>query len=121
MYPGLWQFITGSIEGQERAIDAALRELKEETRLDPRAMWVVPYINSFYDHRRDLISLNPVFAVEVGKGEDPVISHEHQQFQWLKYEDAIHVLVWPGQREALRIVHEFFIKGKDAMHHSRIL
>ena len=120
VYPGVWQFITGSIEGEERAVEAAVRELKEETNLVPRAMWIVPYVNSFYDQGRDAISLNPVFAFEVEKGADPMISAEHEQFQWLKFEEALDLLVWPGQREALRIVHEFLIKGKDAMTHSRI-
>ena len=120
VYPGLWQFVTGSIEEGEHAAVAAKRELKEETGFEPLSMWVVPYVNSFYDNRRDAIFLDPVFAAEVEHGTEPILSAEHEEFEWLPHEKARQCLVWPGQREALRIVQEYFVQGREAARFSQI-
>ncbi len=120
VYPGLWQFVTGSIDPNETAIAAALRELNEETGLAPVGMWVVPYVNTFYDERRDVINMSPVFAVQVKSGATPRLSDEHQQFDWLIYEEGRRRLVWPGQQEGLRIVHEFIVGCKEAAKHAKI-
>ena len=49
IYPGIWQMVTGKIEGEEKAHQTALREIKEETGLLPVQLWVAPTINSFYE------------------------------------------------------------------------
>ena len=114
IYPGIWQFVTGSIEKGEKASNAALRELAEETGMKPKAFWVVPYINSFYDPGWDSVNLMPVFAAEVEPDKKPVLSAEHEEFEWLPFEKALERLVWPGQKEGMKIVHEYIVKGKQA-------
>jgi dATP pyrophosphohydrolase len=114
IYPGIWQFVTGSIEGNEKAVEAALREVSEETGLTPKAFWVVPFVNSFYDPDADAVNLSPLFAAEVEIGEKLRLSGEHSEFGWYHYEDAIKKLVWPGQREGLRIVREYILSDEKA-------
>jgi len=114
IYPGIWQFVTGSIEKGEKASNAALRELAEETGMKPKAFWVVPYINSFYDPGWDSVNLMPVFVAEVEPNKNPVLSAEHEEFEWLPLEKALERLVWPGQKEGMKIVHEYIVKGKQA-------
>jgi len=112
IYPELWQFVTGSIEGNEKAVDAAYRELEEETGLKPKAFWVVPYVNSFYDPGWDSLNFMPVFAAELHSDAAPRLSAEHDEFGWYSYDKAFQMLVWPGQREGLRIVHDYIVKGE---------
>jgi len=121
IYPGIWQFVSGSIEEGEKASFAALRELDEETAIKPSAFWVTPFVNSFYDPSWDSLNLTPLFAAQVSAGEEPKLSSEHSQWGWFLYEDALSMLPWPGQREGLRIVNEYIVKGDAAAALTRIL
>ena len=90
IYPNLWQFITGSIEENEKAADAAVRELSEETGLKPKSIWVVPYVLSFYNADWDSVNLCPFFAAEIQDSRSVQISDEHDDFGWFTYDEAIH-------------------------------
>jgi 8-oxo-dGTP pyrophosphatase MutT (NUDIX family) len=111
LYPGIWQIVTGTLHDGESALAGAGREIREEVSLVPVRFWVVPHISSFFDYRHDRISLIPFFAAEVAPGQDPVISQEHDDWIWLPFSEARERLVWPSQREGLRVVHEFIIQG----------
>jgi dATP pyrophosphohydrolase len=113
VYPNLWQFITGSIEENEKAKDAAIRELAEETGLKPKSLWIVPYVLSFYNSEWDSVNLCPFFATEVHGDSLIQLSDEHDDFGWFSYEEAIQKLVWPSWREGLKIVNEYIIANKD--------
>ena len=106
-YPDLWQMVTGSIENED-AHQTALREINEETGLTPIQFWVVPNINSFYSPERDVIVMIPVFAVLVNGKQKVIISDEHSEFKWVKKEEAIKLLAWPGQRNSVEIIYEYF-------------
>lgn len=114
IYPNIWQLISGLIEEHEKTYEAALREFAEETSLSPKKFWVVPYINSFYDPDYDAVNISPLFLVQVEDGVEPKLSREHYEWGWFLYEQALEKLVWPGQREGLRIVHEYIVGGKEA-------
>ncbi len=114
VYPGIWQYVTGSIEAGEKADEAAIRELREETDFEPIHFWCVPHINSFYDPSHDSVNLMPLFAAQVREGIPPKLSAEHAEYRWLEFTEARRRLVWPGQREGLRIVHEYFVGGEKA-------
>ncbi len=114
IYPGVWQIISGSIDGSEKAFEAALRELKEETGFVPSQFWVVPYVNMFYDHKYDAVNLSPFFAAQVLPDAEPALSDEHQLHEWLPYDAALRRLVWPGQRAGLEIVQRYIGGGEEA-------
>lgn len=113
-YADIWQLVSGVIEGNEKAVDAALRELTEETRLKPKAFWDVPFVNSFYDHVNDVINVSPLFAAQVDVGSEPKLSSEHDDYGWFTYEDAFRKLVWPGQRFGLQMVRDYIVRGQHA-------
>ena len=114
LYPGIWQIVTGTREHGETAVDAALRELSEETGTRPLAFWSVPHISALYTPGNDEIELHPMFAAQVSSGADPVLSPEHGEFGWFSLKEAIRMLVWPDQREGVGIVHDFIIRGEKA-------
>ena len=58
IYPGLWQTVTGRIEPGETALDAAIREVKEETGLTPDDIWTLPYVANFFNIRKNGVFVN---------------------------------------------------------------
>jgi dATP pyrophosphohydrolase len=113
-YPDLWQMITGSIEN-ESAYQTALREIKEETGLIPIKFWAVPNINSFYSPEKDMIIMIPVFTAMVDEKEIVTISEEHSEYKWVKKEEAIKLLAWPGQRKSVEIIYEYFTNRQSIL------
>lgn len=109
IYPGLWQMVTGTIDGEERAYQTAIREIKEETGLTPQKFWVVPNVNSFYSEKLDQICMIPVFAALVAKTNEVTISEEHSEFRWVNKDEAISMLAWPGQRTSVEIINDYFM------------
>ncbi len=120
VYPDVWQIVTGSIEQGETALQGALRELKEETGYKPQKFWVVPHINSFYSVKNDTVNHTIIFAAQVPSKTNPILSDEHYQFGWYPISTAKTMCVWPGQIQALDIVHEFITSGKNTANLSEI-
>jgi dATP pyrophosphohydrolase len=110
IYPGFWQMVSGKIMKDEIAYKTALREIKEETGLIPQKFWVAPNVNSFYYPEKDHISLLPVFAALVDYKSKVKISNEHTEFKWVKLSKAKKMLAWPGQRQSVEIIQEYFTK-----------
>ncbi len=110
IYPGLWQIVSGRIEPGEKAYEAALREVREETGLKPIGLYNTPLTNTFYFFTNDSVNLSPVFAAEVDPNEDVRLSDEHKDFRWLVKDEAISLLVWPGQKSAVGIVDEYIVR-----------
>ncbi len=109
LYPSLWQMVTGHIEAGETAVAAAKREVMEETGVVAASVAVVPYVASFYFEPDDSIHHVPVFAVEVSADTAIRLSTEHADLAWLRYEDAMRRLVFPGHREGLRILRDYML------------
>jgi 8-oxo-dGTP pyrophosphatase MutT (NUDIX family) len=112
--------VSGSVEAGETALDAARREMAEETSLAPAELWVVPHVSIFYDPAHDSVNLTPVFAARVAPGSVPVLSSEHAGHLWCDFPAAIEKLVWPGQRQALGILREYILAGGEAAGRSLI-
>ncbi|MFA6540304.1 MAG: NUDIX pyrophosphatase [Bacteroidota bacterium] len=113
VYPNTWQIVTGSMETGETAVQAALREVAEETGYDPQKIWVVPHVNTFYSAKHDTVHHTVVFAMQVPPRTNPLLSHEHSAYEWCSFERAKKMLVWPGQVRALEVVHEYIVQGKE--------
>jgi dATP pyrophosphohydrolase len=113
IYPGVWQMVTGKIRKNEKAYEAALREIKEETGLIPQRLWVVPNVNIFYSHENNYISLLPVFAAKVDAKSKIKICNEHCDWKWVTPAGAKKLLAWPGQKRSIDIITDYYLRKRN--------
>jgi len=111
-YPNIWQMVTGKISENEKAYQAAIREIKEETNLKVDKLYIVPNVNYFYNNFDDSITIIPVFAAVITSDENLKISHEHSEYEWTKIEEAKKRFAWQGQKKSIDIIEDWFT-GKN--------
>lgn len=109
-YPGLWQVLTGTIDKDERAQDAARRELFEETGVASDALFVLPYVGSFFMIRKDAVQLIPTFGILVGFDTSITLSDEHTAFQWLDTRNALDTLFLPSHKDGTELFFRYAFK-----------
>lgn len=108
---GHWDFAKGKLEEGETKLEAARRELKEETGLTeieilPDFEESLSYI--FRDFRGKPIEKTVTFFVgHIDEKRDITLSREHQGFIWLEYEQAVTRLTYSNAREVLIRAHDF--------------
>ena len=100
---GAWHPVLGHVMEGERAVVAALRELREETGLDAagdswRAIWQLEQVHPFFLADEDAIVMCPRFVVEAAGSWSPALNEEHDSFTWVAEHDIEQRVVWPGQR-----------------------
>lgn len=110
---GTWHAVHGRILSQERAVEAAARELLEQTGLVPQRLYSADYIAQFYDHTNDTIVLAPTFAALVESRATVRLSAAHDDYAWCDLDEAVARLLWTSQRWAVRHIHAVIACGGD--------
>ena len=99
--PGSWETVHGHIEPGETPVQAAVRELREETGVEPARLYNVSRVEAFYRHQTNEIVLIPVFAGMVDARAAVRHSAEHDRAEWLEPRQAAARFSWPRERRAL--------------------
>ncbi|WP_081162443.1 NUDIX hydrolase [Ensifer aridi] len=113
---GEWCQVAGAIEDGEKAWEAALREVKEETGLACNRWYSADICEQFYEADCDAITLLPVFVGFVDSQAIVVINHEHSESRWVSFEEALTMVPFAGQRHVLRHVKVEFVDRKPVRH-----
>jgi dATP pyrophosphohydrolase len=119
-YQGSWQTVYGGIEKGETAVEAALRELREETGLKPINMWQVEYLESFYFMVHDYVTVMPVFGVEVARDAALLLNDEHDAHRWVTEAQIDGSFMWRTQRDALKVLLDELHSPGAANHFLRV-
>lgn len=120
-YPNLWQTITGSVNEGETAVQTVFREIEEETGFVLDELWIVPYIGSYFEPRRNTFVMIPCFAAVVSYESAIVqLSSEHSEYRWCSFEEALALYPMPSHIEATRIVYEHILTKLDTAPFRRV-
>ena len=112
-YPqGHWDFIKGKMEKNETPHETALRETKEETGISD-----IEFIDGFeenieYDFRfnNENIHKKVIFFLAKTKTLQTVsLSHEHNDYLWLGYNDALKKTTYGNAKNVLSKANEFLL------------
>jgi len=108
-YPsGHWDFVKGNIEKGETFKQTVLREVREETGITD-----IDFVEGFedkveyhYQRNGQVIHKEVVFFLASTKTNDVVLSHEHRDYIWLNFNDALKKLTY-------KTAQKLFKKVKD--------
>jgi len=111
-YPqGHWDFIKGKVEEGETPHETASRETKEETGISD-----IEFIGGFeesveYDFRfkNEDIHKTVVFFLAKTNEKKISLSHEHNDFVWLEYDDALKKTTFRNAKNVLSKANEFLL------------
>lgn len=112
LYPkGYWDFAKGHLEGSEKKLDAAIRELKEETNLEARVSDGFEYTLEYFfkDNKNRTVHKYVTFFTGLALTDNVILSQEHLDYIWLDFEQAINKLNFDNAKIVLSKV-EYFLK-----------
>ena len=108
---GFWQTITGSLEQGESHLEAAVREVSEETgfQASPDSLIDLDLENRFVIAPQWLKRYAPgvthneekCFALLCEKANPTIDSREHVAYQWASFQTAITTVYWESTRRGL--------------------
>jgi 8-oxo-dGTP pyrophosphatase MutT (NUDIX family) len=104
-YPGgHWDFGKGHVELNEDEKTTALREMREETGIKNIAFLegFRHKVDYFYRRDRKLYHKDVIFFIGETGETGVKLSHEHQGYAWLPYEEALHQLTFDNAKLLLK-------------------
>ncbi len=114
-----WQGITGGLEENETILQAAKRELSEETGIITEKLIQNEYEATFkikeewmkYYPKGSTVIREYTFIYKVDDYIIPKLSNEHDQYKWVKIDEAISLLNYQSNIEALKSCDTYLSKS----------
>jgi 8-oxo-dGTP pyrophosphatase MutT (NUDIX family) len=113
-----WDLPKGVLNSGEKGIEAAIREAKEEVGMGEEQLHMIPEfkVTARYFTRREgkFILKFAAFFLARAKTSKIKLSWEHDQYEWLPYEEACQRLSLPQIQKAVEAA-EKFLNAYDAV------
>ena len=109
-YPqGHWDFVKGKVEQNETPHETAIRETGEETGITN-----IEFIDGFeesveyyFRFKKEDIHKKVIFFLAKTDEKNIKISHEHNDYLWLEYDDALKKTTFENAKNVLSKANEF--------------
>jgi dATP pyrophosphohydrolase len=110
---GYWHGVAGALEDGETAVEAAARELLEETALVAEPAPVAEPYAYPVEEEPDRIPMFPAgtteitvtsFVVDAPPGWEPTLDWEHDGYRWCSAAEACALFHWPEPAAQLRLL-----------------
>lgn len=102
---GYWQPITGTVSEEESIIQSMLREIEEEVGIKD-IIKISKQLYNFSWERDKQVYLEFVYAIEVKENASVKLSHEHVDYGWLDYDDAVEKVKYASNKNSIKIVEK---------------
>jgi len=101
MRNGFWQPVTGCVEEGETLKEALYREIREETGI--KSIIRVFDDVHYFEFSDPNLYKEYVYGVEASLSEEIMLDpKEHSEYKWCSYQQALQLLHWKENKEALR-------------------
>ena len=110
-YPtGHWDFVKGKIEQGETLHQTAIRETREETGISDLEFveGFEEKINYNFQFEGELIQKEVIFFLAKTKTHTVNVSHEHLDYTWLDYENALEKVTYQNAKNILSKANKLF-------------
>ncbi|MFA5747259.1 MAG: NUDIX domain-containing protein [Candidatus Paceibacterota bacterium] len=113
---GYWDLPKGHLEGEETEMEAAYREIREETGLKglsffPGFRWPIKY---FFRAKGQTIFKTVAFFLAETKQKEVVISDEHIGYEWLPFDQAFNKMKFANAKNILTKAKNYLMKNENA-------
>jgi len=99
-----WDFVKGKMEKGETPHETAIRETKEETGISD-----IEFLNGFEEEieyyfyaNKQEIHKKVIFFLGRTKTSDIILSHEHLNYIWLEYDNALEKTTYENAKNLLK-------------------
>ncbi|MDP4550097.1 NUDIX domain-containing protein [Alkalihalobacillus macyae] len=115
----VWCYIGGGIEEGEKAWEAALREVKEETGITDLSLYSSNQFDQIYSPKENYIYIAPVFVGYVDESQKVNLNYEHSDYKWVSFKEALDTVSIPGNEEVLLSIEKHFV-NRPPLHYLRV-
>lgn len=119
--PAFYQGVSGALEHGESFLQAAIREVLEETALTIKRPDDIGFSHDYpiKEQWRRHYGTGPehveerIFTAQIQADAEPLLSAEHSSWQWLSLIDALPLLGYGANAQCLRRVEQFWSGRPD--------